>query len=403
REWVKSRDMPCLQTDQAHFADKSGDAAVMGLNSDGETYFTNKTDDFLISTNFNLAQESYNGQCWRYGEAMIELSNMNTVTVDGCKDVLDVTALSIICYSYILDLTNGLIYIYSFGDFGREAVLNIDDLVKRTDSYDIETLVSQQTGIWKTPALINLVLSFFFLLITVVLFILLYVFRIHPNLTEKDPSGEFEHIKAVPEGETNSSILKSILTKDQPTLRLLLFIAVFSFLFIIAKIITVPLYLDMEYIPVTLTIHVSFTFIFICIVGISNKPWIAFFTSSIGLLLSEIIFWLLHNNSIMELPIYMFLSLSSFGVATLVISHFRRKNKMFAMTLGWVWASFSWYFFANIYYNGVLSLGSEHLLLCMVILSIINFIILPIAIVINKSVEIIFKVNFLDELIFVRA
>ncbi|MHA1969440.1 MAG: hypothetical protein ACW964_16780 [Candidatus Hodarchaeales archaeon] len=76
---------------------------------------------------------------------------------------------------------------------------------------------------------------------------------------------------------------------------------------------------------------------------------------------------------------------------------------MFAMTLGWVWASFSWYFFANIYYNGVLSLGSEHLLLCMVILSIINFIILPIAIVINKSVEIIFKVNFLDELIFVRA
>ncbi len=401
REWVKPYDMTFLQTDQAHFADKSGDAAVMGLSSDGETYFTNKTDDYLISTNFNLAQEIYNGQCWRYGKAEEMLGSMDTVTVDNSKQVLNATALSIICYSYILDLTNGLIYVYSFGDFERVSVLYIEELVSKADSYDIETLVSQQTGILKAPAFTSLILSMFILLVTVSLFILLYVLRIHPDLTGKDLSDEFKLQKAPSEVDISSSKLRSMLIKRQPAIRLLLFIAVFSFLFILAKIITVPLYLDLEYIPVTITIHVSFIFIFICIVGIANRPSIAFFTSSIGLLLGEIFFWLLHKSSIIELPVYMLLSLSSFGVATLVISVFRGKNKMFAMTLGWVWASFGWYFFANIYYNGVISLGSEHLLLCTVILSIINLILLPIALVINKAAEIIFKVNFLDELIFI--
>ncbi|MHA2203979.1 MAG: hypothetical protein ACW991_09855, partial [Candidatus Hodarchaeales archaeon] len=282
REWVKPKDMTFLQTDQAHFADKSGDAAVMGLNSDGETHFTNKTDAFLISTNFNSAQESYNGQCWRYGIAEEMLGSMETVTADSSKQVLNATALPIICYSYILDLTNGLIYIYSFGDFERVAVLDIEDLVKRADSYDIETLVSQHTGILKSPAFTNLVLSLFILLVTVILFILLYVFRIHPNLTGKDHSDES---KAPPESEMSKSKFKTMLTKRQPTIKLLLFMAVFSFLFILAKTFTVPLYFNLEYIPVTLTIHVSFTFIFICIVGIANRPWIAFFTSSIGLLL----------------------------------------------------------------------------------------------------------------------
>jgi hypothetical protein len=403
REWVKPRDITFLQSQQAHFADKTGDAAVMGLSSDGETYFTNKTYDYLISTNFNLAQENYNRLYWRYGKAEEMLGSMDTVTVDNSKLVLNATALSIICYSYILDLSNGLIYLYSFGDFERVAVLSIEELVKNTDSYDIETLVSQQTGMLITPAFINLVFSLFILVLTVALFILLYILRILPDLTGKDLSDEFKVVKTASEVEISNSKLRSILAERQPAIRLLIFIGVFSFLLILAKIITVPLYLDLEYMPVTMTIHVSFTFIIIYIAGIANRPLIAFFTSSIGLLLGEIIFWLLHENSIIELPVYILLSLCSFGAAALIISLFRGKNKVFAMTLGCIWASFGWYFFANIYYNGIISLGSEQLLICTVIMSVINVILLPIALVINKTVEITFRVKFLDDLIFIST
>ena len=396
KEWVKTRDMPFLQSEQAHFADKTGDAAVMGLNSDGETYFTNRTTNYLISTNFNLAQESNNGQCWRYTRAEEMLGNMDSVTVDNSKQVLNITALPIIMYSYVIDLTNGLIYLYTFGDFNRVAVLSIEELVNKADSFEIESLISQQTGTMSYLAFNNLILSLFFLGLFVVIFILVYVFRIHPDLFDgsnlaRNPS------------EVESSKFKSILAERHPVIRFILFITVFSSLFVVGKILTIPFYLDLEYISVTITVQISLVFIIICIAGVANRPSIAFFTSSIGLLLSEIIFWLLHENSTIELPIYMLLSVSSFGGAVLIISLLREKNKVFAMALGYVWASVIWYIVAGVYYTNILSLGTEHLQFCMMILSIINLVLLPIAIMLNKVVEVLFKVTYLDELLFIST
>jgi len=396
KEWVKTRDLTFLQSEQAHFADKTGDAAVMGLNSDGETYFTNRTINYLISTNFNLAQEINHGQCWRYTRAEEILGSMDSVTVDSSKQVLNVTALSIIIYSYIIDLTNGLIYLYTSGDFNRVAVLSIEELVKKADSFEIESLISQQTGSMISPAFNNLMFSLFFLGLTVVLYVLIYIFRIHPDLS--DESNLVRN-----SSEVESSKFRKILAGRHPVVKHLLFIMVLISLFVVAKILTVPVFLDLEFIPVTITVRISFIFIIICVAGVANRPSIAFFTSTIGLFLSEIIFWLLHENSIMELPVYMFLSVSSFGGAVLIISLLRKKNKVLAMSLGCVWASGIWYIVADVYYNSIISLGTEQLQFCMIILSIINLILLPIALLLNKGVELMFKVTYLDELLFIST
>ena len=396
KEWVKTRDITFLQTEQAHFADKTGDAAVMSLNSDGETYFTNKTTDYLISTNFNLAQETNNGQCWRYTIAKEMLGSMDSVTVDNSKQVLNDTALPAIMYSYIIDLTNGLIYLYTYGDFNRVAVLSIEELVKKADSFEIESFIFQQTGTMSIPAFNSLILSLFFLGLTVVLLIFVYIFKIHPDLF--DGSNLVRNTS-----EIESSEIRSILAETHPIVRLILFTIAFSSLFVVGKILTIPFNLDLEFIPVTVTVHISFIFIVICIAGVANKPSIAFFTSSIGLLLSEIIFLFLNENSIIELPIYMLLSVSSLGGAVLIISLLREKNKVFAMLLGFVWASVIWYIVADIYYNNIISLGTERLLFCWLILSVINLILLPFAVVFNKVVELLFKVTYLDELLFINV
>ncbi|MFW9998072.1 MAG: hypothetical protein ACFFD4_38875 [Candidatus Odinarchaeota archaeon] len=404
KEWVKSRDMTFLQSDQAHFADKSGDAAVMGLDSNGETYFTNKTGDYLISTNFNRAQDFYHGQCWRYGKAAEMLGNVDIVTVDNSRAVLNATALPVIMYSYILDLTNGLIYLYSFGDFERVAVLDIhEELARGIHSYDIETLVSQQTGTVKTPAFTSFVISVFIFLATAVLSALLYVFKIRPDLAGKEIPRKFQSVKTVSEIKTNNENLRTKLDGFPPVFRFLLFITVFSVLIIIAKITTYPLYLDMVEIPVTVTIHVSFTFILICITGIAFRPSIAFIISSTGLLAGEIIFWLLHGSSIIELPVYMILSLSSLGVATLAISAVRKKNTVLAMISGCILAFTGWYLVSSVYYNTIIHLGTEPLLLCLMLITAVNVILLPVAMVLNKGLETAFRVKYLDELIFLQT
>ena len=81
----------------------------------------------------------------------------------------------------------------------------------------------------------------------------------------------------------------------------------------------------------------------------------------------------------------------------------RQFCPVFAMALGCVWASFIWYIVADVYYNNIISLGTEHLQFCMMILSIINLVLLPIALILNKVVELLFKVTYLDELLFISA
>ena len=73
------------------------------------------------------------------------LEEMNELSIAYCEDVLNDVSMSITMYSYIADLQNNQLYLYSRGDFSRVAHLNVtEELAAGEHSYDIERLVSQQ-------------------------------------------------------------------------------------------------------------------------------------------------------------------------------------------------------------------------------------------------------------------
>ena len=144
--WVNSYDLLLLNWQQAHIADSTGDATVIGLNDNGKLWMTNKSEDYLVSTNINLAQSEHH-HAERYDTMVSMLNSTSELTLDYCQEILQTVSASATMYSYICDQQNGLIYLYSHGDFERMVILNItDELAAGDHSYDIERLVSQQTG-----------------------------------------------------------------------------------------------------------------------------------------------------------------------------------------------------------------------------------------------------------------
>lgn len=157
--WIENYNLIILETNQVHIADKTGDAIVIGLDENGEVSITRKTGDFLVSTNFNLAQEKR--ECRRYQTATNMLRMVNDISADYCRQILKETAISsLIMYSTIHDLKNGVIYLYAHGDFERGAVISLnEELSKGLHSYDISTLISQQTGSLENGARTSILFS----------------------------------------------------------------------------------------------------------------------------------------------------------------------------------------------------------------------------------------------------
>ncbi len=149
KEWLRAHDLPLLYWQQGHIADRNGDAVVVGLDLDGELWLTNKSEDYMITiNNINPAQGDDPHHSPRYDTASSMLDFMGTPTVELCADVLNAVQLSSTMFSYIGDLPNRLLYLYSRADYDRVATLNVtEELSTESHSYDIERLVSQQTGL----------------------------------------------------------------------------------------------------------------------------------------------------------------------------------------------------------------------------------------------------------------
>ena len=121
---------------QIHLADASGDAVVIGPGLDGELSFTRKLmgDNFLISTNFNLASVGREGLCWRYDTALgilDELGKDVELSLGVMVEVLDAVhvegAYSNTLYSNVYDLKNGEIYVYYFHQFDEVIKLEVEE------------------------------------------------------------------------------------------------------------------------------------------------------------------------------------------------------------------------------------------------------------------------------------
>ncbi|MHA2073074.1 MAG: carcinine hydrolase/isopenicillin-N N-acyltransferase family protein [Candidatus Hodarchaeales archaeon] len=139
------------------FVDASGDAVVISVDSDGELAYTRKEENYLLMTNFNLANPD-NGRypCERYDTGLLMLDDMDNVTVDGFQSVLSAVHQRSTLYSNIYDLVNREVYIYYFHQFQEVVKISLseeltkgDHVVPLIDLFSSETkaaaLVAYQT------------------------------------------------------------------------------------------------------------------------------------------------------------------------------------------------------------------------------------------------------------------
>jgi len=127
---------------QVHFADATGDAAVIHPGADGEIAYTRKSegDGYLVSTNFNLVRlETGDYSCRRYDTASEMLSGLGLgedFTVEFAASVLDAThqegGVSTI-YSTVYDLSGGIAYLYYDHRFDEPVVLDVAAELERGD------------------------------------------------------------------------------------------------------------------------------------------------------------------------------------------------------------------------------------------------------------------------------
>jgi penicillin V acylase-like amidase (Ntn superfamily) len=129
------------------FADASGDAVVIGIDSTGELAFTHKNGNYLLMTNFNLANPD-NGRypSSRYDTGLSMLNSMDNVTVDGFKSILSSVHQKTTLYSNVYDLKNGIVYIYYFHQFQEVVEINLsEELAKGYHIIPLIDLFSAET------------------------------------------------------------------------------------------------------------------------------------------------------------------------------------------------------------------------------------------------------------------
>lgn len=387
--------------DQIHVADKTGNAMVVGIDSDGELNATSISGDYLVSTNFNLNDKEQ--LAWelqhsgRYNTTATRLETLllnNNLSVEGCRDILEETALNPnLGYGYVTDLKKGLIYLYSHDDFERTAVLDIyEELAKGTHSYAIETLVTQQTGVIK-PYIRNSILFSFLIIITVIgLSCGLYFFNLKSLF----------HSAAVPIKEDNYTGLKPFIATKlrtmEPKSRFLVTCILSAITFLVLKtfIKIGPIYVNIDW---TSMLYIYFTIFPVLVIGTNFRPSIAFILSSLGIIIDELTFCFLHGYG-GELWIQLILSLSSLAGTAVLISLLREKNVLLALFSGAFWYVIGFYIPAFFYYCVMFYYDSMGLLLYIIAHALIYFAFIPVVLLFNKVLQSLLQKQDLEAVLF---
>ncbi|MHA2370003.1 MAG: hypothetical protein ACXADX_14395 [Candidatus Hodarchaeales archaeon] len=140
---------------QLHWADATGDAAIVSVGPDGDWAITDKANaSYLISTNWNRANPpSENPNCWRYrtAEQMLEnITQEEQLTVDAFRRILDATHQEgqyPTIYSNIFDLVNREIYLYYNHNFEEFVQINLEEeLAKGAHRFKIADLFRYQVS-----------------------------------------------------------------------------------------------------------------------------------------------------------------------------------------------------------------------------------------------------------------
>lgn len=137
--------------------------------------------------------------------------------------------------------------------------------------------------------------------------------------------------------------------------------------------------------------------ILIYTVGIMFRPWIAFLICALGSVLGEWFNCLVAGCGA-ELPIYLLGMLVARGLEGALISALRHWNEIGAMIAGGLWEFFGFLLIGGIYYGVVLELATEFWL-PFYFGTLLDLLLIPVAVALNKALRAAFDVQYLDELI----
>ena len=119
-----------METYQVMFIDKYGNSVII----EGDKIIR-KNDYYQVITNFYQSHPELGWYpCWRYDQAIEMFEQCDDISVDLFKLILDATHQGWPCptqYSWICDLKNGLLYLYSYHNFDNVAMFNVTEELKQ--------------------------------------------------------------------------------------------------------------------------------------------------------------------------------------------------------------------------------------------------------------------------------
>ena len=155
-EWYQSHNMGGWWEYQIHWADKTGDAVIVSPTQEQGIAFTRKTNEYLVSTNFNPVDHSQGWYpCRRYelvSNRLEDLSNEGEIYRQELIPILN----AISCpdtgqgigtiYSNIFELRTLKICLYIHQDFDNEVIFDLEEeLGKGNHGYSILSLTDTPT------------------------------------------------------------------------------------------------------------------------------------------------------------------------------------------------------------------------------------------------------------------
>ena len=141
-DWFENHKWSGYLGAQFHYADKTGDAVVVGVNSTGQWVFTRINDNFMVSTNFDLNDVTHGSYpCQRYETATNMLRAVEyeeDLNISYCADLLyNVHQKGVYStkYSNICDPVNLEFYFNSGEDFSVQNKYNLTAILADKSSY----------------------------------------------------------------------------------------------------------------------------------------------------------------------------------------------------------------------------------------------------------------------------
>lgn len=132
--WYNTYDLGDVFGGQNHYCDANGNAVVVSVNSTGNfTYTTMGAENYLVSTNFNIAWPDNHHDpypCSRYETATTMLEDISTeedLTAEACKDILETIVTNQTSYSNVFDPVNQEMYLNIYQNFKRTVKINLHE------------------------------------------------------------------------------------------------------------------------------------------------------------------------------------------------------------------------------------------------------------------------------------